>query len=94
MRKTSFKSLYSLSPLDLVEVKTRASDSTLSSRAAAAAPPLPSTSDDEDWGFYSLEAGALLARSYKLANKTPWPREARARAKRLAPLDPAARSLL
>lgn len=90
-KKTSFKAFYSSSPTDLVEAKTHTSDSTLSLRTTTAMPLHPSTSDNEDWDFYSLETGSLFTRSYKLATKTPWSQEARMRMKHLASMDPVTR---
>jgi len=90
-KKTNFKALYSLSPTDLVEVKTHTSNSTLSLRTTTAIPLHPSISDNEDWDFYSLETGSLFTRNYKLARKIPWTHEARMRMKRLASLDPVSR---
>jgi hypothetical protein len=90
-KKTNFKSFYSFSPTDLVEVKTHTSNSTLNLRTTTAIPLHPSISDNEDWVFYSLETGMLFTRNYKLANKIPWSHEARMRMKYLASLDPVAR---
>ena len=51
----------------------------------------PTTSDNNDWIFYSLETGNLYIRDYKLARKIPWTFEARQRMKYLAYVDPVSR---
>ena len=67
--KTNYKSFYSFSPTDLCEVTAHSSNSTLNMRTTTSTPLHPTTSDNNDWIFYSLETGQLYIRDYKLARK-------------------------
>jgi hypothetical protein len=89
--KTNYKSFYSFSPTDLCEVTTHSSNSTLNLRTTTSIPLHPTTSDNNDWLFYSLETGNLFVRDYKLARKIPWTLESRQRMKYLAYIDPVER---
>ena len=87
-QKISYKSYFSLSPSDLVEVHVKSNNDVQQYRSVTAIPLLPTHNNHSDWTFFSLETGQLFIRDYRHARRVPFSHEARLRMKYLTQLDP------